>query len=368
MRARILLSTLLLLASARAQTLDRIVAAAAQPGQPGVVVGVRRDGRLVAMAGRGVRDLQSKVPLDAQTDLRLASCTKQFTAMAIMLLVHDHKLRYDTRLTDVFPDFPEYGKQITVRHILNHTSGLPDYESLMDDGQYSPQHQISDAEVLALLKQTTTPRFAAGTHWSYSNSGYVVLGLVVAKIAGMTFPQFLAQRIFEPLHMDHTLAYVRGVNTVPNRAFGHSLEDGKLIQTDQSSTSATLGDGGVYSTLEDLAKWDAALAQHTLLSEKEMQAALTPVKLNDGSQPHWDSGPGDTDPNAGKPLSYGFGWFLDPYKGHARMWHYGDTRGFKAAIMRFPKEKVTVIVLANRSDIDAIELAEQAAAQYLPKP
>jgi CubicO group peptidase (beta-lactamase class C family) len=124
----------------------------------------------------------------------------------------------------------------------------------------------------------------------------------------------------------------------------------------------------VYSNLEDLAKWDDALEHHTLLSKAEMQAALIPVKLQDGSQPLWASGPGDTDPQAGKPVSYGFGWFLDPYKEHARMWHYGDTIGFKTAIQRFAKDKLTIIVLCNRSDLDAAMLATKVADLFLSDP
>ena len=234
--------------------LDKMFSAFASD-QPGLAVLVRHKGRTIYQRGFGMRDLQSRAPITAQTDFRLASCTKQFTAMAIMLLVHDGKLRYDTRLTDVFPDFPEYGKAITIRHLLNHSSGLPDYEALMEQSptRWSEAQQITDAEVLALLKSQTHGKFAPGSSWSYSNSGYVVLGLVVAQVSGQSFPDFLQARIFRPLRMDHTLAYVRGTNVVPNRAYGHSQEGNKFIQTDQSSTSATLGDGGVYSNLEDFA-------------------------------------------------------------------------------------------------------------------
>jgi len=342
--------------------LDKIFSAFA-PDQPGLAVLVRQNGRTIYQRGFGVRDLRTRAPITPQTDFRLASCTKQFTAMAIMLLVHDGKLRYDMRLTDVFPDFPAYGKAITIRHLLNHSSGLPDYEDLMEQppSHWSETQQITDAEVLALLKTQTHGKFSPGASWSYSNSGYVVLGLVVAQVSGQSFPDFLQARIFQPLKMHHTLAYIRGKNEIPNRAYGHSLDGSKFIPTDQSSTSATLGDGGVYSNLEDLARWDDALTHHTLLSEAEMQPALVPFKLPDGSLPHWSSDPGDTDPLGGKPAAYGFGWFLDPYQGHPRMWHYGDTVGFKSAIQRFPQDGLTVIVLCDRSDLDAPVLALQVA-------
>ncbi len=178
------------------------------------------------------------------------------------------KLRYQTRLTDIFPDFPAYGRSITVRHLLTHTSGLPDYEGLMGE-QWTEAHQIRDEEVLALLERQTNPKFAAGTSWAYSNSGYVLLGLIVAKVSGRPFDEFLRERIFSPLHMTGTVAFVKGKNNAPNRAPGYSRNGDAFVETDQSPTSATLGDGGVYSNLVDLAKWDEALDRHTLLSARE---------------------------------------------------------------------------------------------------
>lgn len=350
--------------------LDQILASLTDNHSPGLAVLVRQNDRTVFEREYGVRDLKTQTAIDAQTDFRLASCTKQFTAMAVMLLVHDGKLRYDEPLTEVFPEFPAYGKSITIRNLLNHTSGLPEYENLMEQAsagqpsRWTADRQIQDSEVLTLLEAQNHGKFVPGARWSYSNSGYVVLGLVVAKVSGEPFREFLNQRIFKPLKMRHTLAFVKGKNEVPNRAYGYSKKGEALEETDQSSTSATLGDGGVYSNLEDLARWDNALEHHTLLSSTEMQAALTPFRLADGSEPLWASDPDDTDPQAGKPVSYGFGWFLDPYKGHARMWHYGDTVGFKTAIERFINDRLTIIVLCNRSDLNAATIASKVANVY----
>jgi CubicO group peptidase (beta-lactamase class C family) len=345
--------------------IDATFSRLADAKSPGIAVLVRQEDRTVFERGYGVRDLRTLAKIDAQTNFRLASCTKQFTAMAIMLLVHDGKLDYEDKLTDVFPDFPAYGKNITIRNLLNHTSGLQDYEELMEKlapQRWSERNQIQDAEVLALLKQPSETKFSPGTQWAYSNSGYVVLGLVVAKISGKTFAEFLNERIFAPLKMEQTLAYESGKNEVSHRAYGHTKEASRWRETDQSSTSATLGDGGVYSSLRDLAKWDEALAHHTLLSEPEMQPALTSVKLPDGSQPKW---PADSDRPAGTPVSYGFGWFLDPYRGHARMWHYGETMGFHTYIQRFDNFKLTIIVLCNRTDLNPEALAAKVADVYL---
>jgi CubicO group peptidase (beta-lactamase class C family) len=185
---------------------------------------------------------------------------------------------------------------------------------------------------------------------------------MVAKISGKPFREFLRERIFAPLKMSQTVAYEKGQNEVTTRAYGHSKEGNTWKQTDQSSTSATLGDGGIYSSLTDLAKWDEALAQHTFLSENEMQLALTPAQLTNSAQPQW---PAKSDRPQGSPVSYGFGWFLDPYRSHARMWHYGDTMGFHTYIQRFPAGRLTVIILCNRTDLDPESLALKVADTFL---
>ena len=215
--------------------------------------------------------------------------------------------------------------------------------------------QIKDAGVLQLLKQQKTTKFPPGTKWDYSNSGYAVLAMVVERVSGQPFGQFLHDRIFAPLEMKQTVAYEKGKNTVINRAYGHTHEGGAGASMDQSPTSATLGDGGVYSSLDDLAKWDRALAHHTLLSEAEMKPAITPVQVSDGSVREPD----------GPPAAYGFGWFLNPYRGSSRMWHYGETVGFRTTIQRFVVDRLTIIVLCNRDDVVPANLALKVADLFL---
>src|SRR5215469_17118629 len=196
---------------------------------PGGAVLISKAGRTVFQRGYGITGFRTLDKIDELTNFRLASVSKQFTAMAIMLLVHDGKLHYEDRLTDIFPDFPAYGKSITIRHLLNHTSGLQDYEDLMpasDSRLPVEQVQIQDGGVLDLLKGQSRTKFIPGSRWAYSNSGYVVLGLIVGKVSGKPFPDFLHERIFVPLEMTSTIAYVSGSDTVPNRAFGHSLQGG----------------------------------------------------------------------------------------------------------------------------------------------
>ncbi len=347
----------------RAKQIDAIFTAVTSPRDPGLAVVVRKNGQTIFERGYGMRDLRSQLQITPTTNFRLASFTKQFTAMSIMLLVHDGKLRYDNKLTDVFPNFPAYGKSISIRNLLNHTSGLIDYESLMDK-QYSgksPEEipQIHDAEVLALMKQQAATKFPPGTSWEYSNSGFVVLATIVKKKSGKTFGEFLRERIFAPLKMSHTLAYEYGKNTVAERAYGYTNDAGVWLETDQSPTSATLGDGGIYTSVEDLTKWDDALRNHTLLSAEEMQPAITPVSLPPGSQKVRNSEDGNIS-------EYGFGWYLDPYKGRKRMWHSGSSMGFRTVIDRFTDENLTIIILCNRVDLDPNALALKVADLFIP--
>jgi len=177
--------------------------------------------------------------------------------------------------------------------------------------------------------------------------------MIVEKVSGKPFGEFLRERIFAPLGMTNTLAYEKGKNEVPHRALGYTRKGGVWLGADHSSTSAVLGDGGIYSNVEDLAKWDRALREQTLLSAAEMQPAFTPVKVLGGAK---------TDDGA--PTAYGFGWFLDPYKGRQRTWHSGTTTGFRTFIDRFPDEELTIIILCNRDDLRPGKLAEQVADLY----
>lgn len=347
--------------------IDAIFSSKIDSQSPGAAVLIRKNGHTVFAKGYGVANLNVHPKIDVHTNFRLASFSKQFTAMAIMLLVHDGKLRYDQNLTELFPGFPAYGRAITVRHLLTHTSGLPDYETLMEQKEkaegkqlWSRFHQIHDDEVLALLAHETHGTFEPGSSWSYSNSGYVVLGLIVAKVSGMPYPDFLQRRIFKPLKMSTTVAYINGVNAVRHRALGYSNQSAHFEETDQSATSATLGDGGIYSNLSDLSRWDDALTSGKLLSKTEMAPALEPVKLNDGSATHWPPANGDSDnlaPN--QPVSYGFGWFLSPVEGRPCMWHTGSTSGFLTLIQRFTDNGLTIVILLNRTDLDRVDLARQ---------
>ena len=380
-----------------AQTTDQINAIFSDltPDAPGASVLVLRNGKTVFQRGYGIRDLRTKQKIDARTDFRLASFTKQFTAMSIMLLVHDGKLRYDETLSDVFPDFPAYGRTVTIRNLLNHTSGLVAYEDVMDK-QYAgmPDEQIPqihDAGVLEIMKQQTGTKFPPGSKWEYSNSGYSVLAIVVEKVSGTPFGDFLRQRIFKPLGMKHTLAYEKGKNEVPRRAYNHTLQkDGTWKETDQSSTSAVLGDGGIYTNLDDLKKWVKALDTYRPLPESEMKAAYTPVEVpkkaggqsfrpplaKDGATTAGETASADRTPGVTKSAdyvdpwdkpnpAYGFGWFLDPFEGHRRIYHDGSTIGGRTTIQRLPDDHLTVIILSNRGNFDPGKPSEKVLELFV---
>ena len=232
--------------------IDAVFASFKSNTAPGVAALVIYDGHAVFHRGYGVTDLRTLRKIDEHTNFRLASLTKQFTAACIMLLARDGKLHYDDHLIDFFPAFPAYGKSITVRNLLNHTSGLEDYGELLVK-QYpgtplGKVPQILDAGVLKLLEQQPSARFPAGTKWEYSSSGYAVLATIVEKTSGEPFGEFLQERIFKPLKMKHTLAYEKGKNEVPHRAYGHTKKEDGWHQADQSPVSAVLGDGGIYSS------------------------------------------------------------------------------------------------------------------------
>jgi CubicO group peptidase (beta-lactamase class C family) len=304
---------------------------------PGASVLVIHDGRTVVRRSYGLADLDAKTPVTPSTNYRLASVTKQFTAAAIVALVDEGKVGLGDPIETWLPSLPVKG--ITVQQLLTHTSGVIDYEDLMPA---ETTVQILDAGVLRLLESENRTYFAPGTAYQYSNSGYALLALIVERASGKTFATFLRDRIFAPLGMRNTLAFENGISTVANRAYGHSFIDGAWKRTDQSTTSAVLGDGGVYSSIDDLAKWDAALY------DRRFARAFVPRTAT-------------RDPG----VDYGFGWRISAYRNERMVWHSGETRGFRNVILRFPDRRLTVIVLTNRNDPEPYETALKIAALFL---
>jgi len=318
---------------------DKLFQDYAATGMPGASVMVIRDGRPILTKSYGLANVEEGVPVRPETNFRLASVTKQFTATCVLMLVDQGKLGLDDSIRKYFPEFPEFADGITITNMLQHTSGIEDYEPIY--GDRFPQ-QVTDSGVVEIISRTEGTMFPPGSKYSYSNSAYAILAVLVERLSGKSFPNFLHDNIFAPLGMTNTLAHVNGIDTVPNRSFGYTVSDAGVESSDQSAWSAVLGDGGVYSSVVDLYKWDQALYENGLISAELRAKSWIP-----GLE------------------TYGFGFRIDEYKGHKRYHHSGSTSGFRNHMQQFPEDRLTIIVLTNRAEPDVQPLAEKIADLYL---
>ena len=312
-----------------------LFAAYDRPDAAGVSVLVRHDGQTLFRRSYGLADVETKRAAMSQTNYRLASISKQFTATTVLTLVQEKRIQLDHPIATYVPGLPV---GITVRHLLTHQSGLADYEDHLPAGEF----QVKDAEVLTILRQLPDLLAPPGTKYAYSNSGYSLLASLVEKVTGQQYADVLRERVLKPAGMLRSVAHEDGRDTVALRAYGYA--EGGTRRTDQSRTSAVLGDGGLYSSLEDLEHWLDCMRKHCVLSEATQQLAFTPITLRDGTS-----------------TEYGFGWFI---RGPLR-WHTGESIGFRHALVA--QDGYEVLVLANRSDVKARELAMQVLKLYRPK-
>jgi CubicO group peptidase (beta-lactamase class C family) len=301
---------------------------------PGAAVAVVRDGDVIFAKGYGLADVEGKVPVTRRSNFRLASVTKQFIAAGITILEERGALAYDDPIARWLPSLPTSTKAITIRQLLTHTSGLVDYEDLIPETQ---TEQVLDADVLRLLESADRTLFTPGEKYQYSNSGYVLLGLIIERASGLTLGEFLDREIFAKRGMRGSVLMDRGA-TIATRAYGHDRSGGSWTRRDKSVTSATRGDGAIYSSIDDLARWDASLRD----------VEFTPFVETDE--------PG---------VSYGFGWRIGTHRDRRMVWHTGETMGFRNAIVRFPDEGLTVILLTNRNEGEPIAIAKKIADSRL---
>lgn len=332
------------------QTMEQKIAAVDQifsdyEGEiPGAAVMVIIDGDAIMQKGYGIAHFASNSPVTSETNFRLASVTKQFTAMSILQLVEKGDLSLDTSLTDIWPEFPEYGRAITIHHLLNHTSGIQDYEGMVPDDL---GRQVKDADVLDYMMNVDSAYFDVGEKHQYSNTAYAMLTQILEKITGQPFREYLKENIFDPIAMNNTLAYEQGINEVPNRAYGYTIEETGIVETDQSKWSAVLGDGGIYSNLEDFYKWDQALYTDKLLGQRYMDMSFTNYKTNDGEF-----------------MNYGYGWRLENYKGMDVVYHTGSSIGFRNIFYRIPSMNFSLLIFRNRDqggEFSSLEYAHDVA-------
>ena len=313
--------------------------------QPGAAVMVVKDGDIVYSGAFGYANLAEKIPIDAHSMFRLGSLSKQFTAMAIMVLADSGKLDYDDPLTRYVPELDDY-PGITVRHLLTHTAGLPDYYDILDGSAGMP----INADMPGILASMDGPLFAPGERYEYSNPAYELLALIVEKASGQPFTAFMDQHVFEPAGMHEALIYDQSEPEMENRAYGYEpTADGFRID-DYDELNYLLGAGGVYATLEDFFAWDRALDSGSVVSAATLKAGWTRHVLNNGDA-----------------IDYGFGWRLNQRRGHRRMAHDGSWVGFRTSIAKYPDEKLTIVVLSNRSDGSPDSYVDRISDIYLPE-
>ncbi len=313
---------------------------------PGVSVAVVRDGKVVLAKGYGLADAEQDVPATAETVYQLASVTKTFTAGAVMMLVKDGKLSLDDRIGDRLKDLPEAWKVVTVRQLLTHTSGIKSYTSVKDFHTMA-RRDFAPREILDLMAKEPL-EFPPGERWQYSNTGYFLLGLLIEEASGRPYAEFMAERIFRPLGMARTR--VNDLKAIiPGRARGYARDGETLVNGEYVSPTQPFSAGALVSSVADMAKWDATLSAATLLDRATLDAMWTPAKLNGGGA-----------------ADYGLGWQVVETNGHRTVAHGGGIPGFSTQILRFPDDKLSVVVLTNLEGGHAGGMARGIAVLFLP--
>lgn len=299
---------------------------------PGLALAVLRDGKVVRAQGYGMANVELGVAVKPETIFQTGSVGKQFTAAAVMMLVEEGKVGLDDKLSKYLEGTPQAWKDVTVRNLLTHTSGIADYtnhEYTKAGGLINLRGDYTEEQLYQKLVQLPL-NFETGTKWKYSNTGYVLLGFVIHKVTGKFYGDFLQERIFQPLGMSAT-RIISERDIVPNRASGYELAKGEIKNQEWvSATLNTTADGALYTNVLDLGKWDAALYTEKLLKRESFEQMWTPVKLKDG-----------------KTYPYGFGWFLNEANGHRLIEHDGAWQGFTMNISRYVDDRLTVIVMTN---------------------
>ncbi len=332
------------------QRLDAALAPMFKPNWPGATVIVTRDGKPVFRKAYGQANLPENTPMQPDMQLRLGSITKQFTAVGILMLAEQGKLSLQDDIRRHLPDFPDKGKTITIEHLLQHTSGIPNYTSLKAFRNL-PDEGVTIAQVVDLFKDEPLD-FAPGERYSYSNSGYFLLGVVIEKLSGMKYHDFIARNIFEPLGMTDT-AQEGFERSGKRRIKGYRLSGDKVVPVADIDVTLAYSAGALVSTVDDMARWDAAVSSGKLLKPDSWRQAFTACRL-----PH----------NA--PCNYGYGWNIGTLAGHRMIHHGGSIPGFTAQALRLPDDKVFVAVLTNGNGgaVNTPVIAYKAAGIAIGQP
>ena len=305
----------------------------------GCALGVIRDGELAYGRGYGMANLEHGVPIDTGSVFRIASTSKQFTAMATLLLDRQDELSLDDDVRKFIPELPPTDPSVTLRQLLQHTSGIRDYLTLTWLAGYRDEDFYSDRDVLDLLSRQLATDFEPGSRHSYSNSGYFLLSQVVQRVSGKSLRQFAEEAIFEPLGMTHSHFHDDHSHVVPRRAAGYApLDEGGFAIS--QTTLEMVGDGGVFTSIDDLVKWDSNFYSPTVGDDGLLAEMQTPGVLTDGEE-----------------LTYALGLTVDEYRGLKRVSHGGAFVGYRAQLIRFPTERTSVGVLCNLASTNPTRLA-----------
>jgi D-alanyl-D-alanine carboxypeptidase len=307
--------------------LDRLLAKAYPAAEPGAAVLVEKDGRVLLRQGYGMASLELAVPIRPEMVFRIGSLTKQFLAMAILELAGRGKLALDDDLTRFLPGYPTHGQRITVENLLTHTSGIKSYTSLPGWERWG-REDLTVQQVIDRFKDQP-PDFAPGERWLYDNSGYVLLGAILEKVTGEECGAWMTAHLLAPLALAHTY-WGDGERLVPGRVAGYQGAPGHYFNVEHLITPHAYADGALLSSVDDLARWDRALAAGTLARKDLLDRMFTPYRLRDG-----------------RSTNYGYGWEIWSYEGHRVVEHDGIVNGFKAEILRMPEDRVLVVVLSN---------------------
>jgi CubicO group peptidase (beta-lactamase class C family) len=335
----------LLVSEVQADRIDSYIEAQLKKQEiPGLALAVVREGKVVKAKGYGLADVELNVPVTEGSVFQWASVTKQFTATAIMLLAQDGKLQLTDPISRYYSKAPPAWSNVTVRHLLTHTSGIKGYTELPNF--FGTLRKDYEPDELIGLVTDRPLDFTPGERWAYSNTGYYLLGLIIEKVSGQSYAEFLAGRIFRPCGME-TARVNHQFELIPNRATGYDNRSNRLWRSEFVSPTQPYSAGALVGTVLDLAKWDAALYSDKLLPMSVLEEMWTPVKFNNGR-----SG------------SYGYGWQTGETRGHPWVGHGGGIHGFTSFILRLRDDKLTVIVLAN-SSANPQGIATSVAGQYI---
>lgn len=340
---------------------DAIFAPWASSTSPGCAVGVTRDGRSVFQAGYGMADLEQGVANRPDTVFNIASLSKHFTTTAVELLAQQEKLSWDDDIRKYVPEIPEYGRPITLRHLANHTSGIRDFLTLLEFSGWNWLDAVTEERILGLIARQKQLNFPTGTAYTYSNSGYVLLGIVVKRVSGQPLGEFLGRNVFEPMGMLHTRVYDDRQMIMKNRAPGHYMrDDGKGFAIWRPTYDQIQGDGAVLTSVQDMAIWSNNFLHPSLGPNPQglVDALRTPGTFNDGKP---------AKANDEGSAVYALGLTVGNYRGLPVVSHSGGIPGYATNMLLFPEQKLAVTVLCNLGGAPATNLSRAVADLYLPK-